>query len=139
MTKRAYRKGRPLLFSHAVSSKLAESAINPDLLLHYCPIYGHTAGRANLFPQCLFSVAFRLTEPEAETDTEWLLETVIIGERGTHWTPAARKVNAPAADALPAKWKPYAEEIVKKQSEMTSFLGSIESCFKRKLFVHTDV
>ena len=86
-------------------------------------MYGWPGESVSTMP---ISVAFRLTEPEAETDTEWLLETVIIGERGAHWTPAVRKVNAPAADALPAKWKPYADEIVKKQSEMTSFLGSVE-------------
>ena len=86
-------------------------------------MYGWPGESASTIP---ISVAFRLTEPEAETDTEWLLETVIIGERGAHWTPAARRVNAPAVDALPAKWKPFADEVVKKQSEMTSFLGSVE-------------
>ena len=86
-------------------------------------MYGWPGESVSTMPVMLLSV---LTEPEAESDTEWLLETVIIGERGAHWTPAARKVNSPAADALPAKWKPYADEIVKKQSEMTSFLGSVE-------------
>lgn len=71
-------------------------------------------------------VAFRLTEPDVETDTEWLLETVVVSERGTHWTPSVRKMNADIADALPAKWKDYAGEISEKQSEMVSFLRSIE-------------
>ena len=127
MSKAGISEEAAAVISHAVHGKLAASAIQSrSTCLHFCPIYGRMAGRANPFPQCRSSVAFRLTEPEAETDTEWLLETVIIGERGAHWTPAARKVNAPAADALPAKWKPYADEIVKKQSEMTSFLGSID-------------
>ena len=119
-------EGAAAVISQAVSSKLATSAINPDLLASLLPhlrTYGWPGESVSTMP---INVAFRLTEPEAESDTEWLLETVIIGERGTHWTPAARKVNAPAADALPAKWKPYAEDIVKKQSEMTSFLGSVD-------------
>lgn len=126
-------EGAATVISQAVSSKLAASAINPDLLASLLPHlrkYGWPGESASTMP---ISVTFRLTEPEAETDTEWLLETVIIGERGAHWTPAARKVNAPAIDALPAKWKPYAEDIVKKQSEMTSFLGSVDLVSKESL------
>lgn len=125
-SKAGISEGAAAVISQAVSSKLTASAINPDLLASLLPhlrMYGWPGESVSTIP---ISVAFRLTEPEAETDTEWLLETVIIGERGAHWTPAARKVNAPAADALPAKWKPFADEVVKKQSEMTSFLGSVE-------------
>ncbi|MET3655359.1 DEAD/DEAH box helicase [Sporosarcina psychrophila] len=125
-SKAGISEGAAAVISQAVSSKLSASAINPDLLASLLPhlrMYGWPGESVSTIP---ISVAFRLTEPEAETDTEWLLETVIIGERGAHWTPAARKVNAPAADALPAKWKPFADEVVKKQSEMTSFLGSVE-------------
>ncbi|KAA0955627.1 DEAD/DEAH box helicase [Sporosarcina sp. ANT_H38] len=125
-SKAGISEGAAAVISQAVSSKLATSAINPDLLASLLPhlrLYGWPGESASTMP---ISVAFRLTEPEAMTDTEWLLETVIIGERGAHWTPAARKVNAPAADALPAKWRPYADEVVKKQSEMTSFLGSVD-------------
>ena len=72
-------------------------------------------------------IAFRLTEPDEESDSvEWLLETVIVGDRGSHWTPAIRKKNSPAVEALPAKWKEYADDIMKKQSEMISFLQSIQ-------------
>ena len=40
-------------------------------------------------------IAFRLTEPDDDSDSaEWLLETVIIGDRGRHWTPAIRKQNS---------------------------------------------
>ncbi|WP_235588633.1 DEAD/DEAH box helicase, partial [Sporosarcina koreensis] len=72
-------------------------------------------------------VAFRLTEPDTDEDTEWLLETVVVSERGTHWTPAVRKANAEIGDALPAKWKDFADEIREKQSEMVSFLRSVEA------------
>lgn len=114
-----------LIIGRAVQGKLAESAIHPDLLpslLPHLQTYGWPGESVSTMP---IHVAFRLTEPAAEEDTEWLLESVIVSERGTHWLPAARKINASALDALPAKWKPYADEIVKKQSEMTSFLGSI--------------
>src|SRR5690606_32539960 len=46
-------------------------------------------------------------------------------ERGAQWTPAVRKANAEIGDALPAKWKEYADEIREKQSEMVSFLRSV--------------
>ncbi|NYF23520.1 DEAD/DEAH box helicase [Sporosarcina sp. JAI121] len=114
------------VISHAVSSKLSASAINPELLPSLLPhlrTYGWPGESVSTIP---INVAFRLTEPEVSTDTEWLLESVIVGERGAHWTPSMRKANAPVAEALPAKWKPYADEIVKKQSEMTSFIGSVE-------------
>ena len=115
-----------LIIGHAVRSKLTDSAIHPDLLPSLLPhlrTYGWPGEAVSTMP---IQVAFRLTEPAADTDTEWLLESVIISERGTHWLPAARKINAPAIDALPAKWKTYADDIVKKQSEMTSFLGSVD-------------
>ncbi len=114
------------VISYAVRGKLAESAIHPDLLPSLLPhlrTYGWPGESVSTMP---IRVAFRLTEPVAETDTEWVLESVIVGERGVHWTPATRKLHAPAVDALPAKWKPFADDIAKKQSEMTSFLSSIE-------------
>ncbi|WP_342508512.1 DEAD/DEAH box helicase [Sporosarcina sp. FSL K6-2383] len=114
-----------LIISYAVRSKLANSAISPDLLPSLLPhlrTYGWPGESVSTIP---VHVAFRLTEPAEDADTDWLLESVIVSERGTHWLPAARKANAPALEALPAKWKPYADEIIKKQSEMTSFLGSI--------------
>ena len=114
------------VLGYAVHGKLTESAIHPDQLHSLLPhlrAYGWPGESVSTIP---VRVAFRLTEPAAETDTEWLLESVIIGERGAHWTPATRKLSAAAVDALPAKWKPYADDIIKKQSEMTSFLGSLD-------------
>ncbi|WP_342513143.1 DEAD/DEAH box helicase [Sporosarcina sp. FSL K6-1522] len=114
------------IISHAVHEKLIASGIHPDqfhALLPHLQTYGWPGESISTLP---VRVAFRLTEPELEADTEWLLETVIVGERGAHWTPAARKLNAAVADALPVKWKPYATEIVQKQSEITSLLSSID-------------
>ncbi|WP_124068822.1 DEAD/DEAH box helicase [Filibacter tadaridae] len=115
-----------MLISLAVRGKIAESAIHPDqisALLPHLRKYGWPGETVSAMP---IRVAFRLTEPELDSDNEWLLETVIFGERGAHWTPAVRKLNASAIDALPAKWKPYAAEVVMKQSEMASFLSSID-------------
>ncbi|MHA6259017.1 DEAD/DEAH box helicase [Sporosarcina sp. CAU 1771] len=109
----------------AILGKLSESSIRPDQLpglLPHLRKYGWPGDTISSIP---VQVAFRLTEPEMDTDTEWLLESVIIGERGRHWTPAVRKVNAPIGEALPEKWKPHATDIVKRQSEMVSFLHSI--------------
>ncbi|MCZ2257557.1 DEAD/DEAH box helicase [Sporosarcina sp. G11-34] len=113
------------IISLAVRGKLSESTIRPDqlpTLLPHLRTYGWPGDSISTIP---VQVAFRLTEPELESDTEWLLETVITGERGRHWTPAVRKVNSPAQEALPAKWKSYAPDIIKRQSEMVSFLTSI--------------
>ena len=111
----------------ATHSKLADSMIRPEqltVLLPHLKKYGWPGESESTIP---VRTALRLTEPEEESDSgEWLLETVIIGERSRHWTPAVRKKDLPAEEALPAKWKQYAAEIMKRQSEMTSFLQSIE-------------
>ena len=86
---------RPLLATPSVAN-LTASAIHPDQLPSLLPHlrdYGWPGDSVSTMP---IRVALRLTEPEFETDTEWLLETVIVGERGAHWTPAARKVNGPS-------------------------------------------
>lgn len=68
-------------------------------------------------------VGLRLTEPENDSD-EWLLETVIVSPNASkHWTPAARKRHLPIQEALPEKWKDYAEEIVQMQKQMVQLLG----------------
>lgn len=113
------------LLHAAVHERLAGSAIHPDrlpALLPYLQKYGWPGESASSLP---VRVAFRLTEPEEETETEWLLETVVVGERGHHWTPAIRKKTSSIEEALPARWKTYAVEIEQKQLEMTSLLCSI--------------
>lgn len=111
----------------AAYSKLADSMIRPDqlpLLLPHLRKYGWPGESASTLP---VRVALRLTEPEEEDDAgEWLLETIVMSERGHHWTPAIRKKNLPMEEALPVKWKPYAAEILKKQSEILSFLQSVQ-------------
>ncbi len=114
------------IISYAVRDKLADSAIHPDQLAALLPHLRKYGWPGESISTMAIQVAFRLTEPEFENDTEWLLETVIVGERGTHWTPAAKKVNGFIEDALPTKWKQHALEISTRQSEMTSFLSSIE-------------
>lgn len=111
----------------AAHSKLSDSMIRPDqlaMLLPHLQKYGWPGESASTIP---VRTALRLTEPDEDTDSvEWLLETVIVGDRGRHWTPAIRKKDLPAEEALPTKWKQYASEIMRNQSEMTSFLQSIE-------------
>lgn len=111
----------------AIHGKLTDSAIRPEqfpTLLPHLRKYGWPGESVSTMP---VRIAFRLTEPEEESDSiEWLLETVIIGDRGRHWTPALRKKNLPAGEALPEKWKEYTDDIIKKQSEMISFLQSIK-------------
>ena len=114
------------LIGLAVRGKLADSTIRPDqlpTLLPHLRLYGWPGDSVSTIP---VQVAFRLTEPEVDADTDWLLESVITGERGRHWTPAARKLDSPIEEALPAKWKPFAADIAKRQSEMVSFLSSVE-------------
>jgi SNF2 family DNA or RNA helicase len=115
------------IIGYAVLDKLKASAIHPDQLpslLPHLQRFGWPGDSVSTMP---IRVALRLTEPEFESETEWQLETVIVGERGAHWAPAARKTQWPIVDALPAKWKSYAEDITMKQSEMTSFLTSIDT------------
>lgn len=116
-----------MILHDAIREKIEASAMQLDqlpALLPHLRKFGWPGDSVSTMP---VRVAFRLTEPDDEADTEWLLETVVVSERGTHWTPAARKLNAEIGDALPAKWKEYADEIREKQSEMASFLRSVEA------------
>ncbi|MCG7343934.1 DEAD/DEAH box helicase [Sporosarcina sp. ACRSL] len=115
-----------MILHDAIREKIEASAMRLDqlpALLPHLRKFGWPGESVSTMP---IRVAFRLTEPDDEADTEWLLETVVVSERGTHWTPAVRKANAEIGDALPAKWKVYADEIREKQSEMVSFLRSVE-------------
>ncbi len=115
------------IIQDATHSKLADSMIRPDqlaILLPHLQKYGWPGETNSTMP---VRIALRLTEPDENTDSvEWLLESIIISERGSHWTPAVRKRALPAEEALPVKWKPFAAEMMAKQSEMTSFLQSVE-------------
>ncbi|MCM3709254.1 DEAD/DEAH box helicase [Sporosarcina luteola] len=116
-----------MILHDAIREKIDASAMRLDqlpALLPHLRKYGWPGDSVSTIP---VRVAFRLTEPAEDGDTEWLLETVVVSERGTHWTPAVRKANAEIGDALPAKWKDYADEIREKQSEMVSFLRSVEA------------
>ncbi|MFS0690444.1 DEAD/DEAH box helicase [Sporosarcina sp. 179-K 8C2 HS] len=116
-----------MILHDAIREKINASAMRLDqlpALLPHLRKFGWPGDSVSTMP---IRVAFRLTEPDADEDTEWLLETVVVSERGTHWTPAVRKANADIGDALPAKWKEYADEIREKQSEMVSFLRSVEA------------
>ena len=116
-----------MILHDAIREKIEASAMQLDQLPSLLPHlrkFGWPGDSVSTMP---VRVAFRLTEPDADSDTEWLLETVVVSERGAHWTPAVRKANADISDALPAKWKAYADEIREKQSEMVSFLRSVEA------------
>lgn len=116
-----------MILHDAIREKIDASAMRLDqlpALLPHLRRFGWPGDSVSTMP---VRVAFRLTEPDTDADTEWLLETVVVSERGTHWTPAIRKANAEIGDALPAKWKEYADEIRERQSEMVSFLRSVEA------------
>ncbi|WJY26484.1 MULTISPECIES: DEAD/DEAH box helicase [Sporosarcina] len=112
------------LLKQAVISKFKALGVGPDsvtALLPHLKTYGWPGeARTDLPVRC----ALRLTEPDADRTVDWLLETVLLNERGTQWIPAKSKRNAPIADALPAKWKTYADALEEQQSEMMSFLQS---------------
>ena len=116
-----------LFIQSAIHGKLSDSAIRPEqfpTLLPHLRKYGWPGESVSSIP---VRVAFRLTEPDEDSGlVEWLLETVIVGDRGRHWTPAIRKKILPAVEALPERWKEYAPDIVMKQSEMMSFLQAVE-------------
>ena len=115
------------IIQSAVYGRLIDSSLRPEqlpTLLPHLRKYGWPGESVSTIP---VRVAFRLTEPEEDSDSaEWLLETVVIGDRERHWTPAVRKRNLPVAEALPERWAEYADEIAEKQSEMISFLRSVE-------------
>ncbi len=115
------------LLQSAIYSKLASTAMTPDqfaLLLPHIQQYGWPGDQTSTSP---VRIALRLMEPEEETDsTEWLLETILINERGRHWTPAVRKKHLPIPETLPERWKDYGEEISKRQSELLAFLPSLQ-------------
>lgn len=116
-----------MILHDAIREKIDASAMRLDqlpALLPHLRRFGWPGDSVSTMP---VRVAFRLTEPDIDADTEWLLETVVVSERGAHWTPAIRKANAEIGDALPAKWKEYADEIRERQSEMVSFLRSVEA------------
>ncbi|MBO1913919.1 hypothetical protein J4G37_55040, partial [Microvirga sp. 3-52] len=114
------------IIQSAVYGRLIDSSLSPEqlpTLLPHLRKYGWPGESVSTIP---VRVAFRLTEPEEDSDSaEWMLETVVVGERERHWTPAVRKRNLPVAEALPDRWAEYAEEIAEKQSEMISFLRSV--------------
>lgn len=126
------------LLQSAVYSKLTNSMISPSqvgMLLPHLQQYGWPGESHAELP---IRVALRLTEPEEEQEeTDWLLETVIINERGRHWTPAIRKKLSPIQDALPKRWEDYADEIFKRQSEMLSFLQSLQLDQQSHFLTHT--
>src|SRR5699024_6145660 len=85
----------------------------PALLPHFQQ-YGWPNTEKSKLP---FRVALRLTEPDID-ETDWLLETILISDRGAQWSPAIGKIAGSMENALPAKRKEYAEEIEERQSEM---------------------
>ncbi|AXI01167.1 ATP-dependent helicase [Sporosarcina sp. PTS2304] len=126
------RAGRYI--SLAVRGQLATLGVSmadfPVLLPHFQQ-YGWPHSETTKFP---FRIALRLTEPAID-ETDWLLETVLISERGAQWTPAIRKVNSSIEEALPAKRKPYAQDIAERQAEMIGIFRSVELPEKDQ-FVH---
>lgn len=126
------------LLQAAVYSKLTNSMISPSqigILLPHLQKYGWPGEFHEDLP---IRVALRLTEPDDDAETtNWLLETVIINERGRHWVPAIRKKSLPISETLPKRWERYGDEIFKRQSEMLSFLQSLQIETKTQFLSHT--
>ncbi|MDW0108666.1 DEAD/DEAH box helicase [Sporosarcina aquimarina] len=115
------------LTKQAIASKFQTLGVGADMvaaMLPHLQEYGWPGETKSDLP---VRPALRLTEPDAEGTEDWLLETVILNERGTQWIPAKSKRNASIENALPAKWKPFADAISEQQSEMISFLQSVET------------
>lgn len=113
------------ILSDAIISKMQALKISPtqlNALLPHLQQYGWPNPNNTTMP---IQVALRLSEP-LEDDTEWLLETILISERGRHWTPAVRKRQLPIAETLPERWELYGDDIRKQQQEMQAFLQSID-------------
>jgi len=80
------------------------------------------------------TVSLRLSEPEEDSDV-WLLETVLsTATTKTYWTPAVRKKLLPLADALPAKWQPFALDIEQQQSQIVELLSNEH--LQSDIFIH---
>jgi len=80
------------------------------------------------------TVSLRLSEPEEDSDV-WLLETVLsTATTKTYWTPAVRKKSLPLADALPAKWQPFALDIEQQQSQIIELLSNEH--LQSDIFIH---
>lgn len=112
--------------SAAVKNQLAAlgiSAADFTALLPHFQTYGWPHADTEQLP---FRVALRLTEP-AVGDDDWLLETVLISERGAQWVPAVRRQSAPIEEALPAKRKPFAKEVEARQTEMIHIFRALET------------
>ncbi|PIC67952.1 ATP-dependent helicase [Sporosarcina sp. P16a] len=105
----------------------------PALLPHFQQ-YGWPNTEKSKLP---FRVALRLTEPEID-GTDWLLETILISDRGAQWSPAIGKIAGSIENALPAKRKPYAEEIEERQSEMVGIFRSVE-WYEPRQFMHVPL
>ncbi|WP_153720872.1 DEAD/DEAH box helicase [Sporosarcina cascadiensis] len=120
--------------SLAVRGQLATLGVSmkdfPALLPHFQQ-YGWPHSESTKLP---FRVALRLTEPDID-ETDWLLETILISERGAQWSPAIRKVHAPIEEALPAARKKFAPDIQERQAEMAGIFRSIELAAEDQ-FVH---
>lgn len=116
------------LLTNAIYSRLQEANISQsqfDTLLPHLQKFGWPNVSSSTMP---LRVALRLTEPddlEDEEDDHWLLETVVINERGRHWTPAVSKKTWQVAKTLPARWQIYSEQIEQKQAETLAFLQSL--------------
>ena len=105
----------------------------PALLPHFKQ-YGWPNTEKSKLP---FRVALRLTEPDID-ETDWLLETILISDRGAQWSPAIGKIAGSIENALPAKRKPYAEDIEERQAEMVGIFRSVE-WYEPRQFMHVPL
>lgn len=115
------------LLTNAIYGRLHEANISASqfhTLLPHLQQFGWPNVSTSTMP---LRVALRLTEPDdIDTDDDhWLLETVIVNERGRHWTPALSKKTWQIAKTLPARWQQYSEQIEQKHAELLAFLQTL--------------
>lgn len=113
-----------MVLLYAIQETLHDASLEvaqlPNLLPH---LQKHGWPTASLSSSV--QVGFRLTEPEEDVD-DWLLETVLISERGTPWVPAMRKKHAPIEDVLPKKWEDFTAIIQERHAEYLGFLRAVQ-------------
>ena len=105
----------------------------PALLPHFKQ-YGWPHAEKSTLP---FRVALRLTEPDID-ETDWLLETILISDRGAQWSPAISKATGTMENALPAKRKEFAQDIEERQAEMVGIFKSVE-WYQSNQFMHVPL
>lgn len=74
------------LTKQAIATKFQSLGVRADMVTALLPHLQHYGWPGETKSDMPIRPALRLTEPDAEGTEDWLLETVILNERGTQWT-----------------------------------------------------